>query len=516
MNLRSTTVPAALLASIAFSSGPAMAGELACENLAMLDLPNTTITSAEVVPASPTLRAYCKVVAVVAPQITIETWLPIEGWNGKFLAVGNGGYTGSISAGALAAGVARGYAAASTDTGHSSPPFGGDQSWMLDRGLVIDWGYRSVKEMAKKGKAITRAFYSRKEQYSYFNGCSTGGRQALIAAQRFPEEFAGIIAGAPANFQTHQTTGHTWRMQALEGEGYIPTSKLPLIADAVNAACDALDGIQDGVLDDPRQCKFDPTVLRCMGADAPNCLTASQVDALNKIYSGARNPRTGKQVFPGTPPGGEVGPGGWQAFLTGTGPRTGVAWFLQQDFFSKMVFANPAWDFRTFDFDSDVAFTDNKLAEVLNATDPDLRGLKRRGKLILYHGWSDPGISPLNTVNYYESVVSFFGGRKSHHGRKHDKGLEKTKEFARLFLAPGMQHCSGGPGPNTFDMLPALEGWVERGIAPDRIIASHMTNGVTDRTRPLCPYPEVARYTGQGSTDEAVNFVCKRIDHDRR
>jgi feruloyl esterase len=282
---------------------------------------------------------------------------------------------------------------------------------------------------------------------------------------------------------------------------------VPLIAEAVNNACDALDGIKDGVLNDPRRCHFDPSVLLCKSGDTQACLTNAQVEAVTKIWTGLRN-SDGDQIYPGLVPGGEAGPGGWTNWITGKEQGAGGHSLLGIPFFKFAVFENADWDFRTFKFDasdgfdSDVEYTDAKLGALFNAVDPNLGAFKARdGKLIQYHGWSDPDITPLNSINYYESVAAAMA-----HGGIH--GMRDTKDFYRLFMVPGMQHCRGGPGPTNFEMLGPLDEWVEHGVAPAKVIASHVTNGVVDRTRPLCPYPQEAQWKGTGNTDDAGNFVC--------
>lgn len=498
------------------STSAAAATPIACADLKALSVPDTTITLAELRPAGVnpapvgTLPvAICRVVGVTKPAVVFEVWMPTTGWNGKFQGVGNGGTAGVISYGAMRAALARGYATASTDTGHvSSGSF--DSTWALGRpDLVADFGHRGLHVMTVNGKQITRVFYGERPKYSYYVGCSKGGQQGLMEAQRYPEDYDGLIAGDPANNWTRFYAGaHLWYSIATlkDPESYIPASKTALLGNAVNAACDAIDGIVDGVLDDPRKCKFDPAVLTCTSGQNPaTCFTAKQVKAIKDIWTGVRTP-WGEVVHPPLVPGGEAGPGGWAAWTTGAAPFTGLHWLAADGFFRYQVFENPAYDPFTFNFGSDLLFSLAKVGPSLDSIDPDLRAMKRRGaKLIVYHGWSDPDISPLNSIDYFESVVSFMSHR---HDDRAD-ALERTQEFFRLFMVPGMQHCSGGPGPNTFDMLTALENWVEKGQAPKRVIASHITAGVVDRTRPLCVYPKVAAYTGTGSTDDAANFKCK-------
>jgi tannase/feruloyl esterase len=516
-----------LLALVIVIFCPESVSAQSCEKLGELKLSNTTITSAQSVapgafnPGSGTaapfkdLPEFCRVTGVIKPtadsDIKFEVWMPGKGWNGKFQGIGNGGFAGSISQGALAAAVARGYATASTDTGHTTT----DASWALGHPeKIVDYGHRAVHEMTEKAKAIVNAFYGSAPRRSYFASCSNGGRQALMEAQRYPKDYDGLIAGAPANYFTHILTGFAWNLQATTNDpaSYISPNKLKAIEAAALAACDARDGVTDSVLDDPTRCRFDPSVLLCKGAETDECLTEKQVIALKKIYNGPRTAK-GEQIIPGFVPGGETGPGGWQAWITGSGSNKGLQYFFSSQTFANMIYNNPAWDLKTFELDKDNKLADDKLGAILNATDPNLKEFKARGgKLILYHGWSDAALPPVNTINYFQSVVAKMGQRD-------------VNSFMRLYMVPGMQHCSGGPGPSSFgafvsaatsdaqhDMSLALERWVEEGVAPEQIIASKR-QGVDPktapaRTRPLCPYPQVARYKGSGSTDDAANFVC--------
>ena len=473
-----------------------------CESLTSLALPNTEITSAEVVAKGSPLPGdtaapvdVCRVQGAISSNIKFEVWMPAnykKFWNGKFNGVGNGALAGFINYGSMSAALARGYATASTDTGHEFIPVLGD--WALDRpDLLIDFGYRGIHLMTRTSKAIVHAYYDRGPRYSYFTGCSGGGQQGLAEAQRYPADYDGIVSGAPANFPTHMWPGElypAWLTQT-GTDSAIPVEKLPVITNAVVAACDGLDGVTDGVLDDPRACDFDPSTLLCPGADGPDCLTAEQLDAVQKIYAGLKD-LSGQQFWPPYEVSSEIGWGG----------HIGEPFSIPTSYFKFMVFEDPDWDWTTFDFTVQENFdimneAHYRLGPILDAIDPDLTAFKRLGgKLIMYHGWIDQNIAPRNSINYYESVVEAMGG----------KG--KTQSFLRLFMAPGMQHCGGGPGPDTFDSLGALEKWVELGIPPRKIIASHLTGDVVDRTRPLCPYPEVAQYKGGGDTNKARNFVC--------
>ena len=451
--------------------------------------------------------AFCRVAATVGAEVNFELWMPAQ-WNRKLLGVGNGGLAGTIVYAAMVKPLQQGYATSSTDTGHTGANTN-DGSWApghFER--VVDFADRGVHEMAEADKAILKVFYGSAAQHSYFSGCSQGGHEALTEAQRYPTDFDGIIAGDPANWWTrHYVGGHLYNAVAMDGDGYIPADKVHILADAVNEQCDALDGVKDGVLNDPRRCHFNPDTLLCKGSDTSACYTAAQVKAIKMIWAGLHS-SDGQQLYPGLMPGGEAGRGGWANWITGLGPGKGEHANLGFPFFRYMVFDNPDWDYKTFrfdatnGFDSDIDYMDDKLGALFNATSPDLSKFRANGgKLIQYHGWSDPDITPLNSVNYYESVVKFVGGDSSH-------GLRDTREFYRLFMVPGMQHCTGGPGPSTFDMVAPLDQWVEKGAAPQRVIASHATNGAVDRTRPLCAYPQEAHWNGSGSTDDAANFTC--------
>jgi feruloyl esterase len=491
---------------------------LACETLTGLTLADTTITLAETVPAGPftppganqalELPGFCRVVAMTQPAVNFEVWLPTEGWNGKFHTSGNGGMAGSISYGAMATALNRGYAAASTDTGHVRGDGGFDANWALNRpDLIEDFGHRSIHLTAVHGKAISEAFYGDAPNYAYYVGCSKGGQQGMMEAQRYPEDFDGLVVGDPAHMWTSfYASAHLWyALATLDNEdSYIPPSKVAILGDAVTAACDAIDGIEDGVLDDPRKCQFDPGTLTCAaGQDESTCFTAAQVQAVTDIWSGPTN-SAGDVLYPGLVPGGEAGRGGWSSWVTGQQAYAGTHFMAAEDFMRNMVFDDPEWDFRTWDYERDLPIALAKTGEALDADDPDLRPLRDRGgKLLVYHGWSDSDISPIGTIDYYEEVMSLIGD-----GASSDEALAATKEFFRLFMVPGMGHCRGGPGPDSFDALTAMERWVEQGVAPDQMVASKMADGEVVRTRPLCTYPQVAEWNGTGSTDNAANFSC--------
>ena len=497
----------AFVASLAIFSAPCAARAATCESLATLALPDTTIVLAKLEPAGVELhlpgpplgklRAFCRVTGEIKPtkdsNIKFEVWMPASGWNHKFMGIGNGGWSGEIWYIDMSDALQRGYATASTDTGHEGSA--GDASFALDHPeKVIDFGYRAFHETTVKAKAILSAYYGDAPKHSYWNGCSTGGKQGLTEAQRFPRDYDGIIAGAPANFWTHLMVSGIWIGQATHENpaSYLPKEKYAVLHKAVLEACDALDGVRDGVLENPKKCHFDPKVLQCKDANGPDCLTASQVDAGRKIYAGPKNPRTGEQIFPGLEPGSE---NGWNFFARGTEAP------IVASHFKYLVFQDPNWDYRTLNFDSDVALADKLDNGVITATDPNLKTFfADGGKLLLYHGWNDPAIAPQNTINYYNSVVAAMGGSN------------KVQNSIRLFMVPGMNHCGGGDGPFDFDSIAVLEQWVEQGKGPDRSFAAHFPPGAhaakPDRTRPLCPYPQVAKYDGSGSTDDASNFVC--------
>ena len=451
------------------ATGEAM-GDDACASLLDLELPATTITAAEAIDEadwkSPEVVfgqatvdvPFCRVSGVIDPAINFEVWLPPAtgdfAWNGKFNGVGNGGLAGELHYPAMGDALARGYATASTDTGHTG--FLGDGSWALDHPeLLVDFGYRAIHETTRAAKAIVAAYYGEDPAYSYFTGCSGGGQQALSEAQRYPADYDGIVAGAPANFPTHMWPGELYPAWVTHRDeaSLIPEDKLPLINDAVLAACDGADGVEDGVVDDPRSCNFDPADLACTGDDAPDCLTAAQVDSVQKIYAGLQDP-DGNQFWPPYEVSSELG---WPGHIF-------EPFSIPTSYFKYMVFEDPEWEWQDFDFtdpDNFAVMTDAhyRLGPILNATEADLSAFKELGgKLIMYHGWIDQNIAPRNSINYYQSVMETMGGE------------DNTQDFLRLFMAPGMQHCNGGPGPDTFDALGALRGM---GGAGQRTRADH-------------------------------------------
>jgi hypothetical protein len=516
---------------LAVAQGQQASSAAKCGNLARLALAHTSIVRAEVTeagklnlpdadkdPVFAKMPAFCRVVVDSHPtadsKIAIEVWLPLEGWNGRFLGVGNGGFAGQIDFHHLAVAVSLGYASAGTDTGHIGS--GIDATWALGHPeKIADFGWRGVHEMSLTAQGITLAFYGRPASHRYFDACSDGGREALMEAQRFPADYDGILAGAPAYHWTHLLTGALVADQALEGkpESYIPAAKLPAISDAVLAQCTQKGG--DAFLDDPRRCRFDPSALLCRGADSNQCLTTPQVTALKALYAGPHK-KDGTPINPGAMPGAELGGGGWEPWITGPAPQKSAMTGFATGYFDDMVYDKAGIDVRTLDPDAAFDLAVNKTARDLDATDADLSAFAALGgKLILYHGWNDPAIPALGTIDYYNSVVA-------------KAGETNAASFVRLFLVPGMQHCSGGPGIASFgqggpsqdpesndaahNIHRALEAWVETGAAPDKVIASKTVEKPgepkTVLTRPLCPYPRAAQFSGAGDRNSAASYVC--------
>jgi len=517
------TLAAAFLGAIAI--GGRARAETGCADLVHANLPGGQVDEARETPAGspitlakgqpglPAPMAFCRVKATLTPtpdsNIHIEVWLPAKaGWNGKLLGAGNGGYGGGLLSPFLTMrpALAKGYATAGTDMGHISQG-DIDASWALGHPEKIkDFGWRANHLTAEAAKALIATYYGTEPAHAYFQGCSDGGREALMEAERFPGDYDGVIAGAPANAWTHLMTAFAWDELATRGPGAssIPDAKLAMIQAAALSQCSALDPLKDGYFDDPRACRFRPEALQCKAGDAATCLTAGEVAALRKIYQGPVDPKTHAQVFPGYTAGSEAQPGTWSVWITGAKGQHGR---FATAFYKDMVFSDPIWSLAEFNLHKDLDRAHRTLAPVLDSDNPDLRAFAARGgKLILYHGWSDAAVPPQATIAYYGRVRAALG--------------EKTAQsMARLFMIPGMGHCLTGPGPNTFDTLAALEGWTERGAAPRSIPASKYGNdlmaylgmpaGPALKSRPLCPYPQVARWSGKGSASEAANFACE-------
>ena len=510
-----------------------------CEGLKAISLPNTTITTAEFVqegvytpprppapargaapaaapqrgargatPATPPAPiiapAHCKVVAVLKPSsdslINMELWLPpTDKWNGKFQAVGNGGWAGSIQGlgGAnppMVAALRAGYATAGNDTGHQE---GNGQFTLGHPEKVIDFAYRAMHEMTVQSKMLIKTFYDQTPRLSYYNGCSTGGRQGLMAAQRYPEDFDAILAGAPANDHLYLHAGDMARMVETfkDPEGLIPQAKQTLLAKAVMNACDANDGVTDSLITNPMACKFNPAVLQCKSGDAPDCLTTKQVATAQRLYTAAKNSK-GELIFPGYAYGGEAA---YNIMRGSPAPGTDIAanpvpGDLQLGTFRYLAHQDPNWDWKTFNIDTDTALA-KKMGGIIDSVDTDMSKFKARGgKLLMYHGWADPAIPSEHTVVYYNNVLKKMG--------------KNQNNWMELFMVPGMGHCSGGAGPNQIDWMGALETWREKGDTPTSIIGKGKI-GETPMTRPLCPHPQVATYKGNGDTNDAANFACK-------
>lgn len=478
-----------------------------------LPLPHGKITAAVIEPedrtnanAAPVMRglpSFCRVDATLTPtpdsDIKIEIWMPVSGWNGKYEGTGSGGFAGSIQSWDLANGLRRGYAVANTDMGTApSTGLNGDalighpEKW-------ADWGMRATHEMTVAAKQIIQAYYQKPPQHSYFNGCSTGGEQGLMEAERFPDDYDGIISGAPANNRTRLHVAILWNfvMSERPPEYRIPPQKLPILTQAVLHSCSAQKAVpSDNFLsDDPAMCHWDPQTLLCKAGDAPNCLTAEQVMTANQIYAGPRNASAHVSLYPGVEPGSESG---WGSFVPEDGKAPYGSLF-------KWVFGSD-WDWRSFDFNHDVSRVDARLGPKLNATSPDLHTFKASGhKLILYHGWADWLVPPRESVHYYESVVNT---NVQDATASHRNKLEETESFFRLFMIPGMAHCGGGPGLNNVDALTPLELWTEKGIAPETLTAWRDDHDKIQMTRPVCAYPLSTHYKEIGDPNDAGSFLC--------
>ena len=439
--------------------------------------------------SSAVVPEHCSVTAISASsadsRIEIQIWLPApEKWNGKLLGIGNGGYSSTLYLPQMADALRRGYAVAGSDTGHK----GDDLSFGAGHPEKIrDWAYRSTHEMAQAARRVVEAYFQKPIAHRYFSGCSTGGQQALSEAQRYPNDFDGIVAGDPGYNRISLNAMFIWSWLVTHPQGAqpFPSSKLPLLAKAAMNSCDAKDGIADGVISDPLACHPDLTALRCESAGQENCLTENEQHQAEELYRGPRDAKTGKQLYAGWPPGSELG---WGSYFVGKNEPARL------EFWRLWVFEDPHWDPHNFQFERDRNFASDKLPFV-DATSADLAAYQRSGgKMLMYHGWADPVVPPEDSIHYYEAVEKRSGA--------------SMPDFLRLFLVPGMYHCFGGPGNSVFDPLQALDNWVTTNTAPQSISATHDSGSATVRTRPLCPFPQQAHWNGKGDSNDAVNFKC--------
>jgi hypothetical protein len=497
-----------------------------CASLKSLQLTETSITQSDATPPGVLeipgaggpmrdLPAFCRVSGVIHPtndsRIRIEVWLPAQGWNGRLLGIGNGGFAGSIWFQGMADYLKRGFAVAATDTGHQAEFT--DASWAYGHTEKIkDFGWRAIHLTAERAKQILAAYYGKPASKSYFDGCSDGGREALMEAQRFPDDYDGILAGAPANAWSTNLVAGAEALQTFTSNpnAYVPLRKLPAIQRAALEACDGLDGVRDNVIGDPSKCHFDPQILLCRAEDTSDCLTRPQVDSVKALYAGMKDEQ-GTVFFPGFTMGDETG---WKEWIFGEDPAGSLLSRFVQNYFRYMVTGDPKANVLASSVHQLLLESRAREAADLDATNPDLSQFAQRGgKLILYHGWNDPAISPHNTVAYFESV-----GRKM--------GKDKTESFVRLYMVPGMEHCAGGPGASAFGqlgletargskfgILDSLENWVEKGSPDENVSATKYQAGANGAmkevlTRPLCAYPKTPRYTGSGDANDAANFAC--------
>jgi len=465
----------------------------ACSRLQSTPIPGVTVAATELVPrgrytlpdmsntatAAIDLPEYCRVTATARPTpdsaIEIEVWLPVIDWNGKLLGTGNVNWCGGVNPLQMALGLREHYATAGTDRGHKGCA---PEPTLATAARMEDFGFRAVHVMTTTAKTLTSTYYGRPPAHAYFVGGSSGGGEALMEAQRYPEDYDGIVAGAPTNNWVRAMAAGLWSAQVATA---LTRPKIQLLNRAVLAACDSIDQI--GALDDPRQCTYDPEALRCpTNEDADSCLTPPQVEAAKKLYAGPTDPRTGLLIYPGFERGSELG---WPV----DGPNRHWA-----TYFGLLVHEDATWDWHGFELARDLALADQKHHRLLDAIDPNLQPFASRGgKLILYHGWNDSVLPPRNTINYYESVKAMMG--------------RDADGVIRLFMMPRVAH-GVGRGPDQLNALAALERWVEDAIAPDRILAQHVTGTFVTMERPLCPYPQVARWKGTGSRNDAANFEC--------
>jgi feruloyl esterase len=535
----------AIAAAVALLASPAHA-QMNCNELTNLSIPNTSVTAATPVNAGDAVPSglggtvtapvdFCRVQITLTPvdgsMIQMEVWLPTpDAWDGRFQGTGNGGFNGAIYTPSLAAAVARGDAAANSDQGHE----GGvaDASFIVGHPQsFVDFGYRATHLMTVTGKLVTKAYYGKPQDYAYFTGCSSGGRQALKEAQMFPDDYNGILAGDPANNWVNLNVDQIYEVQVngADPASTIPPADYTLINQAVLAQCGATDGVQDpGFVANPALCQFDPSVLQCTNGQTTGCLTAQQIQTVRAIYKGPTDQRTGELLFAGFEPGSETL---WGA-ITPTGTPGGFA--IANSYFQYFVFGDPSWNYLTLNYTADITAAEQQDHGVVGAQNSNLsRFAGNGGKLIQYHGWADTTIASGSSTNYYTRVAM---GRAGNTPQQRTDAIatpvsqaqfERLYEYYRLFMVPGMGHCQGGPGPNTFgqpfglpvpvedsahDILTALEQWVEKGVAPQQIIATKYVNDTPSQgvafSRPLCPYPMTAQYSGTGDQTNAASFTC--------
>ncbi|MGI4854568.1 MAG: tannase/feruloyl esterase family alpha/beta hydrolase [Janthinobacterium lividum] len=511
--------------SLAVLFAPAAFAATDCASLKSLQLQDATLTAAErvgpgVMPigamanSAPMkqMPAFCRLTGILHPTsdsvIRFEVWLPeAANWNSRILNIGNGGFAGSIDYRQMASNLQRGYATAGSDAGHQAEAE--DASWAYHHPeKIVDFGYRAVHLTALRSKDVVKAFYGKPQTTAYFDACSDGGREALMEAQRFPEDYDGILAGAPANNWVHMVSAGISLAQATTRNpaAYISSMKLSAINRASLAACDAQDGLKDGIVSNPAACKFDPAVLLCKDADDVSCLTAPQVESLRAFYGGAHD-AAGKEIFPGLLPGDENPV--WHDWILGNSP-SGSNYLT--GFFRYMVYSDPTWQALSANPAEALKLATERVGKDIDATDPDLtRFAARGGKLMIYHGWNDPAISPWNTIHYAKEVSATMGA-------------DRAASMLRVYLVPGMEHCLNGPGPNVLGQLslPGADGpgtgaldllqtWVEKGQAPGIVLAAKIagTREAPIRTvRPLCPWPQEAKYDGKGDPKVPASFSC--------
>jgi hypothetical protein len=482
-----------------------------CSAMATLRLPDVKITEAVAIepnqtPAADVHAAHCRITGVIGREIRFTVLLP-DAWNGKFMMGGGGGYVGAIQNSA-ASSVDRGYATAGTDTGHQS--IGTDAHWALDNPeRQVNFAYLGIHRTIETAKAVVRVYYDADSRYSYFFGCSTGGRQALMEAQRFPDDFDGIVSGAPVYDWTRALANGLKMAQAMFpnpkslSASVVTPENLKLLDAKVLEACDAKDGTTDGVVDDPSVCRFDLSQIPVCRDDvaAADCLTKAQRAAIARVYAPLEDAQG--LIYEGQPVGGEAAAGGWRPWITGVNDQmlkaSGVpslTFGFSTEYFRNFIFSDPNWDYSTYDLARNWRHDTRQSALMLNADNPDLSAFKaRHGKLLLWHGWADPALNPFATIRYVSEV------------RKRDP---ESEAYARLFLLPGVLHCGGGSGPDRVDWMGAISDWVEKDTPPSRLLATKRgPDGTVVRSHPVCAYPQRAVYSGSGSTDEASSFVCR-------